>query len=367
MPLTLTYPQEQGLAQGPAQGPAQGRAAVRPRALSQIRAASAVVASPVPQVSLVRPGNPPECRAQTQVAATRIPSTRVLDAPAPLRLWHLASLDAPTVAAVWALAFAWAAGVRLPPWVPILVALATWSVYIGDRLLDARAALRSGNLHRLRARHFFHWRHRRILAPLAVAAASAAAAIVFVLMPAVLRERNSLLAAAALAYFSGVHSRRPPPPWLAPLLSKEFLVGALFTAGCALPALSRLHRLPGHGARLAPLLAAVAFFAALAWLNCHAIERWESGGISRIPAASLLGLAGLLLAAVFLPTHPRLAALLAAGAASALLLALLHRLRHRLTPLALRAAADLVLLTPVLLTPILLAPILLAPLALTTP
>jgi hypothetical protein len=53
--------------------------------------------------------------------------------------------------------------------------------------------------------------------------------------------------------------------------------------------------------------------------------------------------------------------LVAAGAASALLLALLDRLRRRLTPLALRAAADLVLLTPVLITPALLIPLALLP------
>jgi hypothetical protein len=49
--------------------------------------------------------------------------------------------------------------------------------------------------------------------------------------------------------------------------------------------------------------------------------------------------------------------LILAGAVSALLLALLDRLRTHLTPLAIRAAADLVLLTPALLTPALLTPI----------
>ena len=37
---------------------------------------------------------------------------RALDAPNPLRLWHLLSLDAPTVAAAWSLGFAKAAGVQ---------------------------------------------------------------------------------------------------------------------------------------------------------------------------------------------------------------------------------------------------------------
>ena len=64
------------------------------------------------------------------------------DAPIPLRFWHLASLDAPTVALVWSLGFAWAAGVGLPVWAPLLLALVAWAVYVGDRLLDARAGFR---------------------------------------------------------------------------------------------------------------------------------------------------------------------------------------------------------------------------------
>lgn len=278
-----------------------------------------------------------------------------LDAPAVLRLWHLASLDAPTVAVIWAMEFAWAAEVRLPGWVLTLVALVTWTVYIADRLLDARNGLHSGDLRRLRARHFFHWRHRWVLAPMAVAAAIAAAAIVFALMPPGARERNSVLAAAAVAYFSSVHSGRRMPR--VPFPAKEFLVAVLFTAGCALPALSRMRAIGRHGQTPWLFLALVAFFVALAWLNCHAIEHWESHGRafhqSRIfVAGCLLGLAGFLMAVILLAQQPHIAALAIAGAASALLLALLDRGRHFLTPLALRAAADLVLLCPGLLIPL---------------
>ena len=317
------------------------------------------------------------------------PSTpRIYDAPTPLRLWHLTSLDAPTVAVVWTLAFAWAAEVTLPIWVPALLALAAWAVYIGDRLLDARSALlirqfntdhwvprpfrvicgmggkqqnslvagsiRTAQYRRMRLRHRFHWRHRRIFLPIAVLAACAAAVIVFSCMPVAARERNSLLAAAALVYFTRVHSNRAPfpklapSPFLTPLLSKEMLVGLLFTAACALPVLSRAASQPDSP--LWTLILPAVFFALLAWLNCHAIEHWESrtkpcAGI--LAPALTLGLAGLLAAAVLAGTHPRPAALLAAGALSALLLALLDHHRGRLTPLALRAAADLVLLTPI--------------------
>lgn len=266
------------------------------------------------------------------------------DLPAPLRFWHLASLDAPTVAVVWALAFARAAGVHLPAWLPVLLALGTWTVYIGDRLLDARSALRTGNLNLLRDRHFFHWRHRRLLAPIAVAASVAAIGLVVTRMPAHLRERDSVLAAAALVYFSSVHLPRRPR-WLTPLLSKELLVGILFTAGCVLPTLTRL-----PAASPWPLLIDAAFFAALAWLNCHAIDRWESNNSAPIaPKAAVLAIAALAAAFALAPAQPRIAALLLTAAAGAALLALLDRQRSRLTPLALRAAADLVLLTPLAL------------------
>jgi len=282
-----------------------------------------------------------------------------LDAPAPLRLWrlaglwHLTSLDAPTVAVVWCLAFAWAAGVHLPLWIPLLLALVAWAVYIADRLLDARSALRTANLTNLRDRHRFHHRHRRLMFPLAIAAALAAVWIVFTQMPIAARERNSALAAAALAYFTRVHSPgRLPSFALSGLLKKELLVGLLFTAACALPAISRLP-VPGLLAAL-PLWADAAFFAQLAWLNCHAIDAWESSAIyPHTPQiqiqSSLLSLSGIALALLLGPAHPHTAALVLCGVASSLLLALLDHFRYRITPLALRAAADLVLLTPLAL------------------
>ena len=285
----------------------------------------------------------PLANPQIQVA-TRPRRTAIYDAPAPLRLWHLVSLDAPTVAVVWSLGFAWATGIRLPGWVPVLLALGTWAVYIGDRLFDVHSALRSGSTDALRDRHFFHWRHRGVLARVACIAAAAAAAIIFALMPVVSRERNSVLAVAALAYFSGVHLPRRPH-WLAPVFTKELLVGVLFAAGCVLPVLTRL-----SGAQPGPLLAAAGFFAALAWLNCHAIDRWESSTAQSIRrAATALIFTGLCLTLVFAVTQPRIATLLAAATTSAMLLAFLDRQRMRLTPVALRACADLVLLTPILL------------------
>lgn len=277
--------------------------------------------------------------------------THRIHAPKALALWHLASLDAASVAVAWSLAFAWVAGVRLPPWTPMLLALVAWTVYVGDRLLDARANLRRGDLDQLCERHYFHWRHRYVLVPLAAGTALAAASIIWIAMPRGALAPNTMLGAAAFAYFSGVHARRKLPR----LLTKEFLVGVIFTAACALPAWLRMR------APVAPLWAfggVAAYFGALAWLNCYAIAQWESGRaeLARLARVRRLGaalaLAGLLLACFVTPADARAGALLVAGAASALLLALLDRERDRLTPLALRALADFVLLTPLLMAPL---------------
>jgi hypothetical protein len=276
-----------------------------------------------------------------------------VEAPRLVCLWHLSSFDAPTVAVVWSLAFAWVANVPLPTWVPLLLALGTWAVYVGDRLLDARNGLRTGKLDRLRERHYFHWRHRRGLLVAAMGAAAAAAVTIFSLMPAGVRNRDSILAAAALAYFTGVHCGGKKPAWTQAVFSKECLVGILFTAGCALPAISRVSFGPDISLQKWSLLIVVAMYAALAWLNCYAIEAWESGGASRVRFfAVAVATCGLLLADCFAQKEPRGALLLLLGAVSAWLLLLLDHLRDRLTSIALRAAADLVLLTPVLLVPL---------------
>lgn len=277
----------------------------------------------------------------TTPQGVRQPECRVFNAPRPLGLWHLASLDAPSVAATWSLAFAKTAGVQLPAWVPLLLALVTWAVYIGDRLLDARLALQTKRTHCLRERHLFEWRHRRTFLLLGLAACCGGAWITYSFMPARARERNSLLAIAATAYFSCVHLQSK----LRSLLPKELLVGVLFTAGCAVPTFGRAANIS------ASLIAEFAFFAALAWLNCYAIEFWESVGQIKpsgqiIAASCVLALAGFFGTTILPATQARSAELIGAGVISALLLAFLDCTRRRLAPLALRVAADLVLLTP---------------------
>ena len=287
----------------------------------------------------IQPGPEKIARSVARAVAARFRWRRVA------RLWNLASLDAPTVALVWTLALARAAGVTLPVWVPIAICLGTWTVYVGDRLLDARRALRDANTTSLRERHVFHWRHRRLLLPMAAMAGSVAAVLVLTQMPIAFRERDSLLAVAALAYFSGVHA--PGARRFRALPLKELLVGVIFAAGCAVPTLLRL-----PAAALALPLCGALFLAALAAMNCYAIDRWESHAAEHVRSGCVaLALIALSVGSgIALSSHVlACAALIAASGLSALLLAALDGVRGRLSPLALRSAADLVLLTPALL------------------
>jgi hypothetical protein len=245
---------------------------------------------------------------------------------------------------------------------PAMQMLAVWAVYVADRLLDARAQLvQTGAApggrkpEGLRERHFFHWRHRHVLAPMAGVAACAAALPILLYLPAGMRGESLILAAATLAYFVWVHGlrRESPSRLLARMGIKELLVGVLFTAGCALPEMGQR---PGGA-----FLVAMGFFVLLAWLNCRAIEHWEAeprGSLQRemnrgrpLRGGSIVAAAGMLLAAA-MAAEVRIALLLAAGAMSAAVLELLDRQQNRMQMLTLRAAADLALLTPILVLPL---------------
>jgi hypothetical protein len=263
----------------------------------------------------------------------------------PLALWHLLSLDAPTVAALWTWFIARSCRIALPPAVPVAMALAVWILYAADRLLDARHPGSD-----LEARHLFHHHHRR-----AFLAAIALATIAMVwlqpsLNPAALRPylvEGTLLA----AWFVILHATR-----IAHLLPKEIAVGIFFAAACCIPSIAREPAL-----RLALLPPAI-LFATLCSLNCLFIYAWEHSGpagaqaahattrfaLARLPAiAATFAIVSTVVA--FLASTP----IPAACALAAVLLLVLHRIRGRFSRTHLRAAADMVLLTPLLLLPIL--------------
>jgi len=285
--------------------------------------------------------------------------------PAALKYWHLASLDAPSVAVAWACVFAWAAQVRVAPGMVAVLALAVWVIYVTDRLLDARAGLDGFGGHNLQERHWFHWRHRRALGVLAGIVAVAAGWMIVSRLHAEALGRDSLMGLATLAYFSGVHGsgvhgRGLRSGWVAGLkervarvVSRELIVGVIFSAGCLVPVLPVT---PSGVVRVCVQLALpAAAFAALAWLNVKAIGCWESvtpasgreRGVRRIAflLAAVCGGCGIAMAGL----EPRVGLLMALAAVSSLLLAWLDGARARMDAVTLRAAADLVLLTPVLL------------------
>jgi hypothetical protein len=261
--------------------------------------------------------------------------------------WHLLSLDAPTVAVLWAWSLARAVRVAPPISDLAVLGIGTWLIYIGDRLLDGRPG---ADPNALRERHHFHGRHRRVL----LIAGFGAAALLLVCiarMPAAARRDDAVLFAVAIAYFLAVHL--PAAPVRFP---RELAVGVLFACACTVPAWSQAQ------ASHAALRWLCLLFAALCSLNCLAIHAWEQpeAATSRffISVAALLvaATAGLFMVLTAAPGTLRLAA---AVLAAALLLCALDRDRLRaqrrsppeeaLSPLALRILADAVLLTPLLL------------------
>ena len=265
----------------------------------------------------------------------------------PLALWHLLSLDAPTVATVWTIFVARTWRLALPASVPCAMFLAVWAIYAADRLLDARRRQEG-----LEARHRFHGRHRRLFqAALGVAATGLIPCIL--VMPAAMRGLYLWLGALLLLWLGVIHllprsrSRRNIP--------KELAVGVFFSAAIFLPTAATIPSLS--------LLVAAAFTANLCSLNCLFIYAWEHprGAPARSHASTRFGLrrlraigtASVLLPIAMLPLAAQAAPALTAVSIAAGLLLALDRTRSRYERTTLRAAADLALLTPLLLLPFL--------------
>jgi uncharacterized membrane protein YfcA len=268
-------------------------------------------------------------------------------AASPLALWHLLSLDAPTVAVLWTWFIAWASHIRLPLAPLAAMAFAVWALYAADRLLDARPL---GGLHgktqELEARHFFHHRHARAFLTGIWLAVAALAALLPSLHPAAIRlylVEGVLLC----AWFLMLHSSPPTHPLPSHYPTKEIAVGLFFSAAVFIPTIARE---PGLRSALLPC---ALLFAAPCSLNCLFICAWEHQGTRfDSPRLRMLAIAAALVGAVlavFVPNAPRPIAF--ACALSAVLLLALNRHRHRLSRIHLRAAADLALLTPLLLLP----------------
>jgi len=295
--------------------------------------------------------------------------------PTPLSLWHLLSLDAPTVAALWTWFLASLHHIHLPAASILSMFLAVWMLYATDRLLDARlldarildarllgarslfqplesplcAADPLSTAH-LEHRHHFHHRHRPAFL-LGILAASAALAALIPRLPTQSVHLYLILGAFIAGYFTLVHATGS-----AHRIPKEIAVGLFFSAGIFIPTIARAPTL-----RLA-LLPTAALIALLCSLNCLFIYRWEHP--LSAPLREAPSLIHPVTRAALRYLNPLALALACASAflifpgplpwaisLSALLLLVLDRYPARLHPITLRAAADLALTTPLLFLP----------------
>jgi hypothetical protein len=119
------------------------------------------------------------------------------------------------------------------------------------------------------------------------------------------------------------------------------VVGLLFALGASLEAWTKI--------RTAADVITVLLFSCLCWINCAAIEKWESSGRIQWPVGAAALCVG---AAAFLLLHEHRPVLGGAEMASALAFLLLDRGRRRFSADALRVLADAALLSPVLFLPI---------------
>jgi hypothetical protein len=232
--------------------------------------------------------------------------------------WHVCSLDAPTVAVLWALAVAHLAGVALRLVELLVLGLGTWIVYVLDRVLDGMG--RRGNdadLRQvghaaqqgrggwpepvLRERHYFHARHRRLLLWLC-GAAGCLVGLLCCLLPLRLVALYLVLGIPVSAYGLWVHARLLPMlPALygrdaqgegasgrgprrarffrfgffragAAGIVKEAAVAVLFTSAVVGPAVVAI-----PGGYRSELLIPALLLTALCWLNCSLISHAEQG------------------------------------------------------------------------------------------
>jgi hypothetical protein len=292
---------------------------------------------------------------------TKPPLQAISNPTNPLALWHLLSLDAPTIAALWTRFIAATNHIHLPLSSTLAMALAVWMLYAADRLMDARL-LDADPSHNedLEARHYFHHRHRSAFLT-GILLASITLALLLPRLEAEAVHLYLVLGCLVSGYFILIHATRSAAAQqkVAHRIPKEIAVGLFFAAATFIPTVARRPDL-----RIALLPAAI-LFATLGSLNCLFIYAWEHDGsranhpthtITRLALRNLPSLAVLLTlssAALTLLDHQAAWPVPCAITISAALLLLLHNRRRMITRTTLRAAADLALTTPILLVPFL--------------
>jgi hypothetical protein len=262
--------------------------------------------------------------------------------------WNILSLDAPTVALIWAVVFARVGGIQLRIASEIVLALAVFLIYAVDRLLDGWTATRDGDL---QERHLFCARHRRSFVVSAILAATGIIFLAASRLPMAETRAGVGLASIVAVYILAIQAWRGLAKRLP---SKEWAVGILFAAGTTLPVWSRAGKLGGA------IWVLVILFGLLCSLNCLLIDSWESETAkpsllprgrraigakqrwNRLPVSAMPAVLGLV-AIVFswsVRTHIAQAQAACAIAFGAFLLLLLNEQRPRLSRSALRVLAD---------------------------
>jgi hypothetical protein len=245
-------------------------------------------------------------------------------------LWpNLLSLDAPLVAVLWQVLFARCFHAQVNVLAAVLLMLAVWLIYAADRVLDAWHD--SSRL----PRHEFYRRHWRAVLPVWGSILAFAGWLAWTELPPSLLRDGLILSAAVLLYFGAVHLAGFRRSW-----PKEAAVAALFALGATVATWNHV--------RSAADVETILLFSCLCWINCVAIEQWETGKPRWPIWAAALGVG---LAAVIL-LHQDRPVLSSAEAASALAFVFLDRGRNRFTTDALRVLADVALLSPILFLPV---------------
>lgn len=181
--------------------------------------------------------------------------------------WNLLSLDAPAIAAAWALLFARSRHVAVGGGCIVLLAAAVWLVYVADRILDGCTADASA----LRERHFFYAAHKKFFVSVSFAVAFLGLCFAHAVLTNSEWRAGLALTGAVGIYLVAVHWGRRLFPVPAP---KELVVAVVFAAGTTLPLWSQPQIISFRS------LMAWTLFAVLCALNCVAIEFWESNRAS---------------------------------------------------------------------------------------
>jgi hypothetical protein len=257
-----------------------------------------------------------------------------LTIPTPWWLWpNLLSLDAPLVALLWQSLAAKDAGLTLSLSSRIALPLTVWAIYLADRLFDS---IRPAEF-TLATRHQFYRAHR-IAALILLACVSGLLAVSLRNLPPAVLHNGLAVGTLVAAYLLTVHAL----PAALRYLPKELAVALIFSAGTTLSVWTRM-------AHPASILFPALLFALLCWLNCSAIEAWETHQPNTLAAhltpVSLITCAAALLFAPWNACH----FLLIAIAVCSLAYCWLNRIRPGLDMDALRVLADLPLLAPLLL------------------